>query len=48
MVEQVLWARKRLGEGERVSNVVVMGMGEPLLNYEQTLKAVRICSRPPA
>lgn len=26
--------------GERVSHVVVMGMGEPLLNYEATLKAL--------
>ncbi len=27
---------------ERVSNVVFMGMGEPFLNYEQVIKAVRI------
>lgn len=28
-------------KGERVSHIVVMGMGEPLLNYEATLRALR-------
>ena len=28
--------------GKRVSNVVAMGQGEPFLNYEQTLSALRI------
>ena len=42
IVEQVLWAREQLGRGERISNVVVMGMGEPLANYDATLKAVSI------
>ncbi len=27
---------------ERVSHIVFMGMGEPMLNYDQTLKAIRI------
>ncbi|MFA5863294.1 MAG: 23S rRNA (adenine(2503)-C(2))-methyltransferase RlmN [Phycisphaerae bacterium] len=27
---------------ERISNIVFMGMGEPLLNYENTIKAIRI------
>jgi 23S rRNA (adenine2503-C2)-methyltransferase len=27
---------------ERISNIVLMGMGEPLLNYENVLKAIRI------
>ena len=31
---------------ERVTNLVFMGMGEPLHNYEQTLKAVRILNMP--
>lgn len=34
------------GKGERVSHVVVMGMGEPLLNYEATLKALRNLNDP--
>jgi 23S rRNA (adenine2503-C2)-methyltransferase len=42
IVEQVLWAGEELDQGERVSNVVTMGMGEPLANYENTLKAVGI------
>ena len=42
MVEQVLRAREQLGKEERISNVVVMGMGEPLANYDKTIKAARI------
>ncbi len=40
MLEQV-YAITRL-TGERVSNVVVMGTGEPLDNYENVLKFIRI------
>jgi 23S rRNA (adenine2503-C2)-methyltransferase len=29
-------------EGENIKNIVMMGMGEPLANYENTLKAIRI------
>jgi 23S rRNA (adenine2503-C2)-methyltransferase len=40
-VEQVLYFAKELREsGQKVSNVVFMGMGEPLLNYEATWQAV--------
>lgn len=39
---QVLhFARALREKGERVSHLVVMGMGEPLLNYGATLKAIR-------
>mgnify|MGYP003800712947 FL=1 len=39
---QVLhFARELRGAGERVTHVVVMGMGEPLLNYDATLRALR-------
>src|ERR671916_635238 len=31
---------------DRVSNVVVMGMGEPFLNYEQTLVALKVLNDP--
>jgi 23S rRNA (adenine2503-C2)-methyltransferase len=35
--------RKRFGTEERViSNVVMMGMGEPLLNYEPLVRALRV------
>ena len=40
MLEQVFWIEKQLGR--RISNVVFMGMGEPLDNFEATLKALRI------
>ena len=42
---QVLEIRKYLGL-ERVTNVVFMGMGEPFLNTEETLRAVRILNEP--
>ena len=32
--------------GERVSNLVVMGMGEPLANYDNVLRALRILNAP--
>ncbi len=39
---QVLhFARELRPSGERVTHVVVMGMGEPLLNYAATVKAIR-------
>ena len=35
-----------VGGGARISNVVFMGMGEPLANYEAVLDAVRILNHP--
>jgi 23S rRNA (adenine2503-C2)-methyltransferase len=41
MLEQVLFFSRILKEEDkRVSNVVFMGMGEPFLNYDNTLKAI--------
>jgi 23S rRNA (adenine2503-C2)-methyltransferase len=41
IVFQVLhFARELASEGERVTNIVMMGMGEPLHNYQPTLDAV--------
>jgi 23S rRNA (adenine2503-C2)-methyltransferase len=41
IVEQVLhFARSLKPEGERLTNVVFMGMGEPLANYEATWQAI--------
>jgi 23S rRNA (adenine2503-C2)-methyltransferase len=40
-----IWASVKLG-GERVSNIVVMGMGEPLANYDNVLRALRILNAP--
>ncbi len=41
IVAQVMhFARELAAEGEHVTNIVLMGMGEPLHNYENTLTAV--------
>ena len=42
MLDQIYQMRK--DTGERVSNVVVMGTGEPLDNYENLLRFIRILS----
>ena len=39
IVEQIVWARRRSAP-RRVSNVVFMGMGEPLANYDAVWAAV--------
>jgi 23S rRNA (adenine2503-C2)-methyltransferase len=39
--QALLFARDLEGQGERLSNVVFMGMGEPFHNYEAALVAVR-------
>ncbi len=41
IVDQVVVARRSLGQG-RVRNVVLMGMGEPLANYEAVVRAIRL------
>jgi 23S rRNA (adenine2503-C2)-methyltransferase len=46
IVGQVLAGRALLGEGEQLRNVVFMGMGEPLHNYEATARALRLLSHP--
>ncbi len=47
MVDQVLhFARRLKAEGRRVTNVVVMGMGEPFHAYDETLRACRLLNDP--
>jgi 23S rRNA (adenine2503-C2)-methyltransferase len=46
IVGQVLQARAGLDEGERLSNVVFMGMGEPLHNYDAVARALRLLTHP--
>ncbi len=41
IVQQILLVEQGLGK-ERVSNIVFMGMGEPLANYDNLIKAIRI------
>jgi len=42
IVEQVLETSRTLPADTRITNVVLMGMGEPLANYAQTVKALEI------
>jgi len=42
IVEQVIhYARELMHKGRKVTNVVIMGMGEPFHNYEAVMKAIR-------
>src|SRR3954470_5456153 len=49
IVGQIMHARDRLGEwpapkeGRMLTNIVMMGMGEPLYNYDNVAKALKIC-----
>jgi 23S rRNA (adenine2503-C2)-methyltransferase len=45
IAEQVFVVARDI-EPSRVSNVVVMGMGEPFLNYERTLMALKVLNDP--
>ena len=47
IVEQVLYYARQLQiRGERVTHVVVMGMGEPFHNYEETMAAIDRLNHP--
>jgi 23S rRNA (adenine2503-C2)-methyltransferase len=46
IVAQVLLGRALLEEGEALRNVVYMGMGEPLHNYEATARSLRLLTHP--
>lgn len=48
IVEQVGWAKTLWEEktGQRISNIVFMGMGEPLHNYDTVTQALRILLDP--
>jgi 23S rRNA (adenine2503-C2)-methyltransferase len=48
VVDQIIQARKQLDPGERLTNLVFMGMGEPLDNYRHTVQALRIITHPEA
>ncbi len=47
ILTQILIANQRL-DGRRVTNIVFMGMGEPLDNYEEVVKACRLMVDPKA
>ena len=42
IVDQVYLARRMLGAERRLTNIVYMGMGEPLHNYEALVRSLRI------
>ncbi len=46
MAGQVLHARKIIGADAEVTNIVFMGMGEPLLNYDVLVDFIRILTDP--
>lgn len=42
IIGQVLVAQQRLGAERRITNVVMMGMGEPLLNFDNVVAAMNL------
>ncbi|NQU41971.1 23S rRNA (adenine(2503)-C(2))-methyltransferase RlmN [bacterium] len=48
ILDQVRQARQLVATDERVSNLVFMGMGEPLLNLEVVIPALRLLTAPNA
>lgn len=49
IVTQVMFFAKILKEqGNHVTNLVFMGMGEPLANYEETIRSIRLLTHPKA
>jgi len=46
IVAQVVLGKSLLDDDEELRNVVVMGMGEPLHNYDATVRALRLLSHP--
>ncbi len=41
IIEQVIYLGRELGQrGEKVTNIVIMGMGEPFHNYEAVMEAI--------
>jgi 23S rRNA (adenine2503-C2)-methyltransferase len=48
ILNQVLAVRETLDEETSLTNIVLMGMGEPLANYDNVLRAVRLMTNPDA
>ncbi len=49
IVEQVIWvARTLAAQEDRLSNLVLMGMGEPFANYSNVMEAIRRLTSPEA
>jgi 23S rRNA (adenine2503-C2)-methyltransferase len=48
ILNQILEVKKILPEKASITNIVLMGMGEPLANYKNTLKAIELMVHPDA
>ncbi|MBP2666626.1 MAG: hypothetical protein H6Q76_1606 [Firmicutes bacterium] len=46
MLAQIQHVQRSLGEGQRVTSVVIMGGGEPLANLDEVLRFMRLCHEP--
>ncbi len=46
IVNQILAAKEHLHDKSSITNIVLMGMGEPLANYTNTLKAIELMAHP--
>jgi 23S rRNA (adenine2503-C2)-methyltransferase len=42
ILDQIILAQKYFGEENNIKNIVIMGMGEPFLNYENLMNAIKI------
>ncbi|MBI5152298.1 23S rRNA (adenine(2503)-C(2))-methyltransferase RlmN [Candidatus Peregrinibacteria bacterium] len=41
IINQILFFSRKIGDGGKITNVVFMGMGEPFLNYENVISAIK-------
>ena len=48
ILNQILAVRETLNQDQAITNIVLMGMGEPLANYQNTLKAIDLMKDPDA
>ncbi len=48
ILNQILAVRETLTDKTSITNIVLMGMGEPLINYKNTLKAIELMTNPDA
>lgn len=44
LVDQVFAGQSLLSDGQKITNLVLMGMGEPLLNYDEVVKFLNIAT----
>ena len=48
IVNQILSVKETLSDNACITNIVLMGMGDPLANYENTMKAIELMIHPDA